>query len=348
MSTVVNRIRADARQAEEALAAVAKAARGETDTAPTDAATTPASNEAPAAPAVPPAPPVTPAAVVEPVGTAAPADSEALRQQLQLTEQQYRSLQGMFARQSGEFEAVKRQLDEVLRAQRTSNEPAADTTPAPVKRVTDHDRKEYGDELIDLMRRAAAEAVSAQLIQLERRLQKLETDVPKRLKDVEGRVQSTAETVQLTAAEKFEAALEVKVPDWEKINVMPQWLTWLGQRDPLSGIVRQQLLDNAVASMDATRTAMLFTAFKQESGMSASGATAPKSDGARVDPASLAAPASSRAAVSTPSATQGKKMYTLREVEKLYDDRTRGRIPAAEWTRIEADINQAILEGRVT
>lgn len=347
MNAVVERIRAEARDAENTLAAVAKAARGEAEATPT---ADPAPVDPAPVAAVPPPPtvPVQPATVVETHGNATPADDEALRRQIAEFDQKYRSLQGMFARQSADNEQLKRQVDDLLRREKETPAPPAPTAPTSVKRVTDTDVKEYGDELIDLMRRAAQEALSAPLLLLERRVSDMETNFQKRIKDVDSRLNQTSDVVGRTAAERFQNDLTKLVPDWETVDAQKEFLTWLGQRDPLSGIVRQQLLDNAVQTMDVARTAKVFETFKQETGKSASGAPAPKSEPARIDPASLAAPTSSRPAVSTPSATGGKKIYSLGEISKLYDDRTRGRISAAEWTRIEADINLAILEGRVS
>jgi hypothetical protein len=92
----------------------------------------------------------------------------------------------------------------------------------------------------------------------------------------------------------------------------------------LSGCVRQQLLNQAIASSDAARVVSFFRSFLREAG----------------------------AAGQAPSASQGpsrKPTYTRAQVQQIYDQHRRGayRGLEAEWVRQDADIIAASREGRI-
>lgn len=54
------------------------------------------------------------------------------------------------------------------------------------------------------------------------------------------------------------------VPNFREIDRDPPWLQWLTGRDALSGQIRQQLLDDAVAKGNAGRVIAFFRGFLQE------------------------------------------------------------------------------------
>jgi hypothetical protein len=56
--------------------------------------------------------------------------------------------------------------------------------------------------------------------------------------------------------------LDKAIFDWETINKDPAFLNWLGQVDPLTGIRRQALLDDAYAALDSQRVASFFLTWK--------------------------------------------------------------------------------------
>jgi len=56
--------------------------------------------------------------------------------------------------------------------------------------------------------------------------------------------------------------LDKAVPDWETINKDPAFLKWLGEMDPLTGIQRQELLNQAHKALDAPRVANFFNSWK--------------------------------------------------------------------------------------
>jgi len=54
------------------------------------------------------------------------------------------------------------------------------------------------------------------------------------------------------------------VPNYQQIDRDPQWHRWLSSPDPLTGRPRQLLLNNAIASGDASRVSALFRGLQQE------------------------------------------------------------------------------------
>ena len=91
------------------------------------------------------------------------------------------------------------------------------------------------------------------------------------------------------------------MPNYREVDRDPRWHQWLLQTDPLSGVPRQQILNDAIASTDANRVAAFFRGFKQEAGNQSSGS---------------AATAPGRAS----SSSSGRPIYTRDQIAKLYDD----------------------------
>jgi hypothetical protein len=95
--------------------------------------------------------------------------------------------------------------------------------------------------------------------------------------------------------------------------------------DPLSGCVRQQLLNDAIANGDAGRVVAFFKGFQREAGQASSPQRCHN------------------------TATPSKPTYTRAQIGALYEQHRKGayRGREAEWTRIENDIFSAQREGRV-
>ena len=100
----------------------------------------------------------------------------------------------------------------------------------------------YGSEIVDLVNQVnALKAENAQLKGTGERLQKVEE-----------------ETAKITQDRMWEY-LDDNMENWEKINKDPEFLKWLDEVDPLTGMQRQRLLDDAMATFDVERVAHFFT-----------------------------------------------------------------------------------------
>jgi hypothetical protein len=174
--------------------------------------------------------------------------------------------------------------------------------------LTRQDEENYGPELLDLTRRAAAEVVSPQLAQLRQENAQLRG------------------MAQRSQRAEIERALNQAIPHWRAIYETPAFSTWLESPDDFSATTRSQLLRNAVAAGDASRVIAIYRGFER------SGYHAPTTQ--------------QRAASSRPSAG-GKPIYSRQQIADYYKRRQAGLIDDATWARREADIIAAGREGRV-
>jgi len=137
------------------------------------------------------------------------------------------------------------------------------------------------------------------------------------------------------------------VPDYEVIDNDDAFKTWLLQADGFSGLLRNDILQNAYFAFDVDRTAKVFNAWKAEATP-----PAPQPVEEPIDPqvelATQVSPGQARtAAIVVPD--DGKKVWTVDEMDTFYKDFARGeyRGRMAEAQRIETDIDRALAEGRV-
>lgn len=329
---VPNRVREEARAAEAQLAEIARAAA-----APAPAETPPA-NDQPASTAPDPgANPVGATVVPGPTAPAAPAPPEIdYARLLSAAEQRERSLQGMFNKQAEQLQLLQRQLDQLIK-EKEQPKPAA----PPTKLITDEDVKEYGDETIDMVRRVFRESMAGVMGPLDNRIAAIE----RALREMGGKVEHASAVVHQTAEDKFWAAVDAALPNFDAVNNDPRMLDWLGKADTISGVVRHKLLTEAHTKLDAARVIAIF-----KQGMADAGIGAPAADAAKgsstVDLATLATPGAGAQSTSPASGQRKGKVWTAAEVEKVYDDRMRGRSTPEQFAKDEADIMKAMTEGR--
>lgn len=323
MSTnIPARVAADAAQADLDLAALANAAA-----TPAPAAIEPTSTEP-----TPPAP--------APVPTAQPVDMTA----------EFRRMQQQFDTLQGRFNAVSLQNAELQGrvAELSRTPPAPAPAPEPTSIVTEQDRSEFGEELIGLIGRVFQQTVGTQL-----------RDLGSRLAGLEGRVANTQQAVQVTQqttwaekVRKYEETLDAQIPGWTVTNDDPKFLDWLENVDTLSGKKYMDLLADAHRSADAGRVIHIFCLYKPDlraappAAPAPTAPTPPAAPAPTIDPASLAAPSTS---APTPLPTQPPvgRIWTMAEVDRLYDRKAKGTISSAEFQREEGEYLKALGEGRV-
>jgi hypothetical protein len=135
-----------------------------------------------------------------------------------------------------------------------SNDITAGAAAAPnlqgedITMITAQDRENYGDELIDMSRCAAVEALSPELQRLHVENQNLR-----------------AMAARSQHAE-IERALDAQVPSWRSIYSDPQFAAWLALPDPMSGGIRSALMRNAVSNGDSGRVIAFYKGFLAEAG----------------------------------------------------------------------------------
>lgn len=140
-------------------------------------------------------------------------------------------------------------------------EPGKDDPVTATYLLNEDDFEGYGDEMVDMVK------LVNDLKRKNDAQEKENAALRAEIASTKGEVQTVGETVTKSAFERFRSAVMGRVPNIEAINEMQEWLQWLGQVDTMSGVVRQQLLDDAWDAMDVDRVVKIIEAFCRESGV---------------------------------------------------------------------------------
>jgi hypothetical protein len=171
--------------------------------------------------------------------------------------------------------------------------------------LTRADVDNYGAELLDVSQRAEMQAVAPHLQNLEAQNAQLQQRLARE------------------ARHRLDMEVGSLVPNYREVDRNPQWHAWLSQIDPLTGRVRQHVLNDAINAGSAARVKAFFDGFQREVGH---------------------APQTARAAS---TATSHRPTYTRPAIAELYARHRRGEFTEKVWQQIEADIFRAQHEGRV-
>lgn len=296
----------------------------------------------PAQPEPPPQQAQQPEPPVQPQPPAQPAPGE------QVTPDQwqhrYNSMKGRFDQSQQVISAMQEQMqqlgDELMRTQRML-QGAPQQQPQQTKPLlTEEDVQTYGPDLLNVVQRAALQAVSPELQAVKQENDQLR------------------QTVSQTQRATVHQILDVQVPNWREINRDQRFLRWLSLPDIYSGQLRRTMLNNAFQAAQAPRVVAFFKGFLSEeaatghvevpvAGQQQQPAPAPRQ--AAINLATLAAPGRPAPAGSAPNAAADKPIYTRAQISDFYravrEHRFAGR--EQEKAAIEADIFAAQREGRV-
>ncbi len=316
MSTLPKAIQREVDQAEAAQAALAQQAQQSAETVVSDPSQLASANDSPGAQEqhIAPAPP--------------PAVED--------WQQKYRSLQGMFAQKTGELQAQNKAYEsQMTQMQRQLDALAQSRKQEEVKEKTAADPSDvenFGADLVGMVQRYAERVFRAMSEQFSSQAAALDS----RVSALEQQVRGVSTRTEATIEQQFYATLGALVPEWERVNQDPRWLSWLGETDPVYGATRQVALDAAHQAYDAQRVANVFRAFTSTLPTKASNSLA-----------NQVAP--NGAAAAAPSGPAAKQILSAKFVEKFYNDMAKGKYNGreAEAQRIEAEINQAAGEGRI-
>lgn len=234
-------------------------------------------------------------------------------------EARYRSLHGKYNAEIPRLNAALKERDAEMQALREEVE-ALKAAKDRQSLVKPEEIQEFGEPLVDLIRRAAREEVGAKDQEI--------AELKSQLKSIKS---TSEQSVESTFYEKLAAA----IPDWMTINDDPEFHSWLAEHDELTGYQRQELLLQAEKRKDAGRVARFFDAFKK---------TKSKTQVAAVDSLeSQVPPVTSRADAPPP----GKKIWTRGEIADFYARDKRGEYSVEKSAAIEKDIQEAVRERRV-
>lgn len=294
--------------------------------------------------ATPPEPPAEPKPAEE-VTPADPAPAP-VKQEPKADEtwqKRYQTLQGMFnaevPRLNAQVKELKDQLAQAISkleaASKAPAEPAKPTSPL----VTEKDVEAFGGDLIDLVKRQAAEVFQQEKREMESELSKLRTENA----DLKGQLTGVTEKQGANDRRAYFVELARLVPDYEAVNVDPDFLNWLAEVDPLSGMPRQAFLNQAFETFNPEHTAKLFNAWKQAHGQ----VDPPKQQVKQQLERQVAPGTSKSSAGAAPNA--GERVWSAADIQQFYTDVAKGvyRGRADEAARIESEIDAAVASGRV-
>lgn len=236
-------------------------------------------------------------------------------------EHRYKVLEGKYRAEVPRLAADNRDLRtkmDALSAELESLKSKADQPNSTL--ISQEDREKYGDDLLDVIKRAAQEQVAAkdqEIAALKSRLESIHSDTAK------------------NAEVSFYDRLSQLTPDWVTVNDDPGFLKWLDEYDGLTGKRRQDLLSDAENSRDADRVSRFFNAWKSQ--QKTTTASTNKALEAQVVP-------ETNKVVTPPKA---KRFFTRAEIADFYSRARRGEVSNADMVAVESEIHAATLEGRV-
>jgi len=272
---------------------------------PTDPALDPAPNDPPIDSVAPP-----------PIEQPDPPKDEPWEQRYRVIEGKYRAEVPRLASENKELKTQIQNLYQEIEGLKSQAVQAQAST-----LISDADREKYGDDLLDVIKRATQQANAGkdmEIAELKRRLDAVN--------------ETTVKTVEVS----FYDQLNTLAPDWVDINSDENFLRWLDEYDELSGMTRQDLLSNAEQNRDAKLVARFFNKYKSE---------VAARNNQRHNPAvqQHQVPDDNKRVNAPP----GKRYFTRKQVADFYAACRAGRIPAKEQVALEAEIHAASLEGRI-
>lgn len=254
----------------------------------------------------------------EPVGSQEPPPAPPENAEQDSWENRYKILSGKYNAEVPRLASENRDLKSQLRLLEDRMKKLESGAPAE-RYVKPEEVEEYGENLVDLIRRAAREEVAAKQSEIEALKAKVD--------GFEGKVTANVEV-------DFYSRLSDKVSDWRVINDDPRFHTWLNDFDDY-GNRRQDMLSMAESEKNADKVAKFFDAFKRSITSQAAAANSSLEQQVAPDVNRAVAP------------PKGKRLWTRAEITEFYNQMRRGAIKASDAVALEADIQAAIVEGRI-
>lgn len=303
----------------------------------------------------------------EPVMAAPPSDAPApqaadaeteLRARLAKMEQELKTWRGRYEAELPRERDARMALEDEIRKLRERMAEPPKVEDSGITPPTSEELENYGKDIFDVARRYIMPEIMRMNAELEQRL-------IARIDTVSSDVGVAKQQVTKTARDRFIERLAAKVPNWQQVDVTPEFGAWLDEVDALYGLPRRAALDKAVGTLDDDHVARIFTAFLNQQGAGESQvvkapnpapatgteqpATAPQSvSGPSL--ADLAAPGKPTPSSQASEPMQpGAKIWLLSEIRDFYKTVSRGdwRDRPDEKARKEREIAQAQREGRV-
>ena len=196
--------------------------------------------------------------------------------------------------------------------------------------ITPEDVETIGVEAVDIVKKATKRATEAAVNPPKEEINKLKA------KELE-MIKKNAEERRAAEYKLFTADLGRLVPDYQAINLDPGFEVFMMATDPVTGERRLDSFRRAEDYLDADRVADFFLDYK---------ASIPKSKKEMLEDKITPSGAASSSAPSVKKV----ETFSIREVNKFFDDVSKGayRNRKKEADELEARITKAYVEGRIT
>lgn len=228
-----------------------------------------------------------------------------------------------------EIQSLKEQLEEKQKAE--PPEPKEE-----VSYVTDADREEFGDELLDVQRRVAREVAAEYEGQIRAQAEVIET-LRSQIKQTDGKVGQMS----------FSQRLQTLVPDFARIDSDERWIAWLNEHDPMLRAPRRVQAQAAFDAGDAEAVAYYVGLFKQS--LEPEQAPEPETTDRRAELEKQVAPNRSAGSTRNQRPQQDTKIYSQADMKRAWEKvrvlNTRGKVEEA--SKLEAELTAAYMQGRV-
>lgn len=275
--------------------------------------------------------------IEEPVAVEATPADDSKEEVSESFKQKYATLRGKYDAEVPRLHQQVKELTDQMNAIRREAEAAkkveAEKPKEKVSYVTDADREEYGDDLIDFQRRVAKEAS-----------QEYEDRFEQQAKVIEQLQQQISNTGNQVGEVGFTQKLNALVPGFDQLDNDERWVAWLNEYDPMTRGPRRDQAQAAFNAGDAEAVAHYVGLFRESVEPVANG----KSD-RDTELEKQVTPTRSASTVTNKSSSKNSKVYSEKELNnawtKIRTLNTQGKYDDAE--KLEAELTAAYMEGRV-
>ena len=203
--------------------------------------------------------------------------------------------------------------------------------------VTQKDIDDYGEDLINAMRRTAQEEARKAFVTERAALEK-------RFGAVEVQVGQVGKQVEKTAADKFWGEVTNLTPDWLAVDQDPAWIAWLDTSPEYADTTYRELASQAISRGNAAKVAKLVETWKKETGSLPASLSVATPRQPRAELSGQQAPSTVRSGSAAPTAA---KIISRAEYEAMYDVRNVQRYGQKKAAEMIAEADSAVAENRV-
>ena len=275
--------------------------------------------------------------IEEPVAVEATPADDSIEEVSESFKQKYATLRGKYDAEVPRLHQQVKELTDQMNAIREEAHAAkkveAEKPKEKVSYVTDADREEYGDDLIDFQRRVAKEVSQDYEERFEQQSRVIQ-DLQSKISNTDNQVGEVGFTQKLNAL----------VPGFDQLDNDERWVAWLNEIDPMTRGPRRDQAQAAFNSGDAEAVAHYVSLFRGSVEPVANG----KSD-RQTELEKQVTPSRSASTVASKSSNNSSKIYSEKELDrgwtKIRDLNSQGKYDDAE--KLEAELTVAYMEGRV-